>query len=58
MKPRNFPERKRQRQLEAIGRGRLSPEQVSRLVEAIGETRRGIRSKKDRSANAGFRSRP
>jgi len=55
MKPRNFPERKRQRRLRALARGPASDAEVIVLHERTASPLRDIRTKKDRSDRAAFR---
>lgn len=61
MKPMNFPERKRQRQLRALERiprrtqmGEDNGHIIATLLERTAENLRDVRTKKDRSATARF----
>lgn len=61
MKPKNQPERRRQRQLRALERikaktrkGDSNTAHIATLVERTAEPLRDVRTKKDRSANARF----
>lgn len=64
MNPKNFPERKRLRQLGALER--MNPTQAKtgvsnfdekrKLSERVAEVKRDVRTKKDRSARARFRA--
>jgi hypothetical protein len=54
MKPRNFPERRRQRQIDALARMKPGHDaEVAALIERIGRgNQRHVRTKKDRTATA------
>lgn len=54
MKPANFPERKRQRQLRALERGPAGVVKADLLVERTAKNRRDVRTKKDRRDRAKF----
>lgn len=63
MNPKNFPERKRLRQLGALERlsaetkaGVSNAKQIAALKERTEHFKRDIRTKKDRSARARFRA--
>lgn len=63
MKPRNFPERKRARQVHALAHlgthtkaGVSNEHEIETLLERVQYNRRAEHSKKDRSANVRFRT--